>query len=347
MSYIRLISIWALCSKESWTYDFTQLFGKSSIPLIFSSSICIGLHCSNSIAFCRYWPNKNIAFIVPGGQFNGQVTGWTQTSHPSNLILLPLHFQDPYRSHTRQTPTVLKCMLLEHKKRTRGREGERRKEIARSAGLLFLSRLALCFPGWACSVLQEGSFSACWLLTGLGHWWHLSPLQRQAGETALLALIPTIIIFKAAWIYITLLQAPVALQLPQEAAFLAFPSCLVGRGCHHGVNVCWALQKHLASWLDLFPESGCFITCTYCINISSSATQQTHAVSNSEISISAFTNYTLAFSEIFVEDTAIQITFKTTTIAVLTDIQSCHWKQVSRKILTLPNGPGNFIIWLW
>lgn len=37
------------------------------------------------------------------------------------------------------------------------------------------------------------------------------------------ALIPVLIILKAAGIYITLLQAPGALQLPWEEAFLTFP----------------------------------------------------------------------------------------------------------------------------
>lgn len=48
------------------------------------------------------------------------------------------------------------------------------------------------------------------------------------------ALIPVLIILNAAGIYNTLMQAPVVLQLPLEAAFLDFPSCLVGRDCNHG-----------------------------------------------------------------------------------------------------------------
>lgn len=94
-------------------------------------------------------------------------------------------------------------------------------------GILSLNLVLLCTK-WGSS-------------SGLGHWWHLSPLQRQAGETALLALIPVLIIFKAAGIYITLTQAPVALQLPQETAFVASPSYILGIDCTQ------APQKHLAS----------------------------------------------------------------------------------------------------
>lgn len=63
----------------------------------------------------------------------------------------------------------------------------------------------------------------------------VAPVSSSApGRGDCPALIPALIIFKAAGIYITLMQAPVALQLPQEAAFLAFLSCLVGSDCYHG-----------------------------------------------------------------------------------------------------------------
>lgn len=87
--------------------------------------------------------------------------------------------------------------------------------------------------------------------SGLGHWWHLSPLQRQARDDCP-ALIPALIIFKAAGIYITLTQAPVALQLPQEAAFLAFPSVAWWvEIATMDVSSTWTPEKHLASWLEL------------------------------------------------------------------------------------------------
>lgn len=64
----------------------------------------------------------------------------------------------------------------------------------------------------------------------------MAPVSSSApGRDDCPALIPALIIFKAAWIYITLMQAPVAPQLPQEAAFQAFASIAwVGGDCYHG-----------------------------------------------------------------------------------------------------------------
>lgn len=174
--------------------------------------------------------------------------GWTQTSHPSNLILLPLSLPRPI-----QIPHP----AASHSPKIRAAGAQKKeKELPDQWGSFFcLSRLAFFLPAWACSVLQGCSSS------GLGHWWHLSPLQRQAGETALQALIPALIIFKAAWIYITLMQAPVALQLPQEVAFLAFLSCLEGRDCHHGRKQLLGTTEASGQLVGFgcFPDCECFM----------------------------------------------------------------------------------------
>lgn len=128
------------------------------------------LFALDSTAVCRSWPNKNISFIIPGGQLNGQVIG-VDTNIPP---------QKP------NSPTAFSSMQIPHpatshspKMRAAGAQ-KRNKSCLTSGALSFVkSRLAFFLRAWACSVLQGCSSS------GLGHWWHLSPLQRQAGETAL------------------------------------------------------------------------------------------------------------------------------------------------------------------
>lgn len=73
-------------------------------------------------------------------------------------------------------------------------------------------------------ILSSSLFCATWVQL---QWLRplVAPVSSSApGREDCPALIPVLIIFKAAGIYITLMQAPVALQHPQEAAFLAFSS---------------------------------------------------------------------------------------------------------------------------
>lgn len=62
------------------------------------------LFALDSMAVCRYWPNKNIAFIIPGGQFNGQVTG-VDTNIPPLKPNSPAAFSS--KTHTNPTPSSL------------------------------------------------------------------------------------------------------------------------------------------------------------------------------------------------------------------------------------------------
>lgn len=109
----------------------------------------------------------------------------------------------------------------------------------------------------------------------------VAPVSSSApGRGDCPALIPALIIFKAVRIYITLMQAPVALQLPQEAAFLAFLSCLVGRDCYHGRELCSGTTEASGQLVGFgcFPGSDCFSTHTNGLNSGSSATQQGYSV---------------------------------------------------------------------
>ncbi len=124
----------------------------------------------------------------------------------------------------------------------------------------------------------------------------VAPVSSSApGRGDCPALIPTLIIFKAAGIYITLMQAPVALQLPQEAAFLAFLSCLVGRDCYHGRERRLGTTEVSAQLVGFgcFPDSDCFSTCTNGLNICSSAKLFSNRNNFSFLEKRVFTRYTL------------------------------------------------------
>lgn len=105
----------------------------------------------------------------------------------------------------------------------------------------------------------------------------VAPVSSSApGRGDCPALIPALIIFKAAGIYITLMQAPVALWLPQEPAFLAFLSCLVSRDCYHGRELRPGTTEPSGQLVEFgcFPDLDCFSTCINGPNIRFSATQQ-------------------------------------------------------------------------
>lgn len=98
------------------------------------------LHHLFVLDFSVHWPNKNTAFIVPGGLFTERTTA--DTNIPT------LNSYPPAAISSKSVYT-----------------------IPQSAGS-------------PCPVFP----AACWLLhgsssCGLDHWWHLSPLQRQARKT--------------------------------------------------------------------------------------------------------------------------------------------------------------------
>ena len=62
------------------------------------------LFALDSAAVCRYWPNINTAFIIPGGQFNGQVTG-VDTNIPPVKPNSPAAFSS--KTHINPTPSSL------------------------------------------------------------------------------------------------------------------------------------------------------------------------------------------------------------------------------------------------
>lgn len=133
------------------------------------------LFALDSTAVCGYWPNKNRAFIAPGGPF------WRQITVDTNI------------------PTLNSCLPA----------AVSSKSECKNSTLSSLPVLRS-----PCSQLATTWEQLPWFRP------LVTPVSSSApGYEDCPKLIPALIIFKAAGIYITLTQAPVVLQLPREAAF--------------------------------------------------------------------------------------------------------------------------------